>query len=580
MIQSFLKDPSKLSSYSFKQLKELSNQLRLYLYNQHKENNPIYYQSSMDVVELIVALFKVFDTTKDHILFDNYEQQILFDLINKKESITTQSVSNALGYALAKDITNKSSSIISVINEESLSSGEVYEALARIGNSQKKVVLLYIDYQLDKHNQLNVVSTSFSKIRTSKSYTSLKNDLKSVLSYSKLGNNLLKGLTSVKETLKDVVIKPSIFDELNIEYLGPIDSKDLKMLVGALTLAKNHQGPMVIHAIVKKKSNETLALEKELQKAAITPSKVINAYQMIDEILYPAVLEDESIVVLASKEFADSKVSHYLKNQSNRMLILEQANGFAMTLASSFAQEKLKPVVIMDSSTIEKSAYNLHHELIYKNQNITLLITNAGISKKNQNSVFNVYDVGVLMSSSNFVIAQPKDEKEAQHLIFTALQYDGPFAIRLSDIMTSYTNENGLTSLPIGYWTLEYSHANVQAIVVCYGEMVSTLVNRAKSNELPIMIVNARFLKPIDQQLLTTLANKNMPIIVYESDSKEGGLYQHIAEFFVESKMNVSLTRVGLTSPYLNADSTIQLKKVNKIDTNSLIEQIMEVIHE
>lgn len=564
MLQTFLDNPELLSSYSFKQLKQLSSQLRFFLHNQEKHLKNVDEQS-LDIIELVLVLHKVFDAKQDIVLFENHQFKSLYDLfVQTKNAHVLFSLTAAYAHALL----DKDHHIVSVIDHQSLAFGDVYEALHHIGQTQKKVILVYFDNQLESYKSTGIISQTFSAVRTSKAYTHLKKDVKGLLQHSKVGHNVLRGLSNVKESLKDVITPQSIFDELNIEYLGPIEATDLKLMSGAFNLAKNHDGPIVIHIKTQPKTGEN-----NLDKTSSIIQKT--SYEtLIEQKLLDSLANNDSFVVLTSYNHHFDTLEKAMKKKK-QSFIHAASPSFIMSLATTLASNQQKVVVILNSHEIEQASVVLHHENSLDNGNISLFISNVGINY-DQNPVFNVFDLSVLSSINHGVIAHTKDEKEAFHLMHTAMLHEGFFALRFSNHPISISEHTIVSKLPIGSWTIEYSHPNAQKIVICYGEMVSSLSSRAKSNELEILVINARFIEPIDTELLTVLANKNIDILVYESDDKTGGLYLKIVEFYKQENRQVSLERVGIEKPLKYAFSTIQIKKENKIDTNSLIEIIQK----
>lgn len=618
-MKNLIEDPKQLKQLKPAELKELAQDIRLFLID-HVSKTGGHLSSNLGIVELTIALHKTFDSPKDKLIFDvghqGYVHKILtgraasFNTLRQFEGLSgflkhneskhdvweaghaSTSLSAALGYAIKRDLDKADNHVVAIIGDGSLTGGMAYEALNQIGALQKKIIVVFNDNDMSISKNVGAVSHSFSRMRSSKPYTTLKHDMKGILSTTRVGSGVLRGLSAVKDSVKEVVLKSSIFSELGLEYIGPIDGHDIKALLKALEVAKQHNGPIVIHALTKKGKGfpyseldrkgiwhgvgqfnpETGLIESNGVADAISWSSVIS------ETLIRLAKKDKDIVAITPAMITGSKLEKFFTLFPNRSFDCGIAEEHAMTLASSLAIAGAKPFLSIYSTFLQRAYDQLNHDVARIDAPIVLGIDRAGIVGEDGDTHHGVFDVGLVMSLPNIVLAQPKDGTEAQHLLYTAFNHPGSFALRYPRGYVHYEETAAFETLPIGSWTIEYLKDNPKVILIAYGEMVVHFAQRVEHNQLPIMIVNARYLKPMDAAMLEACAKKGLPIVVYEPDMKSGGLYQHIVQYYNENNTNLHIRRIGLPETYVEHGSMASLKKACGIDTNSVMEYLQQVI--
>ncbi|MBV1709798.1 MAG: 1-deoxy-D-xylulose-5-phosphate synthase, partial [Erysipelothrix sp.] len=274
-----IKHPDFLKNLSIRQCTELANEIRAFLIDSVSKTGG-HLSSNLGVVELTIALHKVFDSPQDKLIFDvghqSYVHKILtgradrFSTLRQYEGLSgfnkrsesehdvweaghsSTSLSAALGMAVVRDLNHQNHHIVALIGDGSIINGMAFEALNHIGELGKNVIIVFNDNNMSISKNVGAMSNAFARLRASKSYNTLKQDVKDVLKTNVVGNTVLKGMTAVRDTLKSHIVNSSIFGELGIEYLGPIDGHSIKELIRAFETAKKHQGPIVIHAITQK----------------------------------------------------------------------------------------------------------------------------------------------------------------------------------------------------------------------------------------------------------------------------------------------------------------------------------------
>lgn len=614
-----IEDLKQLKQLNLAQSKELAKNIRLFLID-HVSKTGGHLSSNLGIVELTIALHKAFDSPVDKLIFDvghqGYVHKILtgradqFDTLRQYEGLSgflkmsesehdvweaghaSTSLSAALGFAIKRDLDKKNHHVVAIIGDGSLTGGMAYEALNQIGALSKKIIVVFNDNDMSISQNVGALSHSFSRMRASKPYTTLKSDMKGLLSTSKVGTGVLKGLSAVKDSLKEVVLKPSIFTELGLEYIGPIDGHDMKTMLKAFELAKTHDGPIVIHTLTKKGKGFA---HSELDKNGVwhgvgqfnPETGLIETNGMVDSISWSSVVSetlirlaksDKDIVAITPAMITGSKLEKFFTLYPDRSFDCGIAEEHAMSLAASLAIAGAKPFISIYSTFLQRAYDQINHDVARNKASVVIGVDRAGIVGEDGDTHHGVFDIGLLMGLPHVVIAQPKDADEAQHLLYTAFQDNGPFALRYPRGYVSYQEVQTLKEIPIGSWTIEHLKDSPEIIFIGYGEMVTHLVSRINHNELPIMIVNARFLKPMDTAMLDALAAKNLPMVVYEPDMISGGLYQHIIDYYHQKEQSVSLLRIGLEDEFIQHGSMASLKKAHGIDTNSIMHYLKDLL--
>ena len=565
MLQSFIENPNIVKSLNNKQTKALGNALFKRL---HEADTKFLFNKQH--IMFVLALIKVFDYQRDLILFDHDTLLYLFNELTQN-TMQRQSLALAFGYSFGSQIINEHLNIISVIGDHSLNKGDTFEALTQIVTLINKVIIIYFDEDLS-HSQATFLSKNFSRIRTSKPYTHIKGDVRKVLSMNRLGKGVLKGLSGVRNVVKDVLLAPSIFEELNIEYLGPINFMDQKMIVGALRMAKNDNQALAIHLVKQKPKKQELKKQQALDERLLSE---LSYEQLLHESLTNYLKDNQDALIIAASTFKDA--FNFLSKQGHKVWFFDASSPFMFSLADALRKSSYKIILILNSEDIEQASHAMFSQPDLHQRNITLFILNTGIIKTGEHVQFNVYDVALLSRLSHNIIAQPKDKNEALNLIASALNYEGMFALRLSNQVTQQ-QAHALTDIEVGTWEITYTHPQPQVLVLLYGDMVNALSKRMQANELPVMLVNARFIKPLDYKMLKKMADMHKPMIVYEEDDKIGGFYHQLLEYFAKENMTVSIQRVGINHPFVEKDSVALTKKANNIDTNALMEAIIKTI--
>lgn len=614
-----IKNPDFLKDLNYTECEQLANDIRRFLIESVSRTGG-HLSSNLGVVELTIALHKVFDSPYDKIFFDVghqcYTHKILtgrakdfsglrqFKGISgfqkRQESIhdvweaghSSTSLSAGLAMAVARDLDKKDYHVVPVIGDGSMSSGMSLEALNQIGELQKKMIIIFNDNNMSISQNVGALTHAFSKLRTSKSYTGIKEDLRRILKRNDVGQAVLNGLTVMKDGIKKGIIESGIFDEFNLDYLGPVDGHNIKELVKILEVAKHNKGPVVVHVLTKKgkgypfceddtegKWHGVSSFNPETGKSySTTPAGHLSWSSVISETLVRLAKTDNKIVAITPAMITGSKLEKFFALYPERSFDCGIAEEHATTFAAGLALSGKKPFLSLYSSFLQRSYDQINHDICRMNLPVVIGIDRAGLVGEDGDTHHGVYDIGLLRCLPHMVLCEAKDSKEAQNLLYTGMNLNQPFAIRYPRGSVIYDEVTEFEAIPVGSWNSYNDDDQVRCVVISYGPDVDRILSKVVSNNLPVMVVNARFIKPLDEAMLNKIYRLNVPVFIYETDMLAGGLSSAILEWTNDHNCSMSLTRIGIKDQFVEHGSVNQIKKAAEVDINTLFDQINKVI--
>lgn len=616
-----IKSPKDIKELSYAQLNDLAQQIRVFLVENIAKTGG-HLSSNLGVVELTLAMHVVFDSPNDRFLFDvghqSYVHKILTGRASKfstlrqykgiagfqkrKESEhdvweaghSSTSLSAALGMAVARDLNQEHYQVLPVIGDGALTGGMAMEALNQIGSEQRNMVIIFNDNNMSISKNVGAMDEAFTKLRTSKSYNTLKEDLKSSLSTTKLGNSVLHTMKNMKNAVKDNVVDTSIFGDFNLDYIGPVDGHDIKTLLKVLQIAKHHQGPIVVH-VMSKKGNGYRFAEDDVEgkwhgvsqfdpKTGETLSKTPLGHMSWSEVVSTSLLDlakqNENIVAITPAMKGGSKLSKFFQELPQRSFDCGIAEEHAMTFAAGLAASGKRPFISVYSSFLQRAYDQINHDVARMELPVVIGIDRCGLVGEDGETHHGVFDISMLRSIPNLILAQPKDANEAQNLLYSAfLQTKNPYAIRYPRGNVPFDQVVQYEAIPTGSWTC-WNLEEASVIVITYGSDVDKVISKAMVNKVPLGVVNARFFKPLDEAMVTKLCSLEKPIILYETDMMMGGLSSAIVEFVNDHQLHKEFIRIGIHDHFVEHGSVPQLRKNEHIDITSLFDTIHNVLSE
>ena len=593
--------PADIRQLSIKELEALAAEIRAFLIESISRTGG-HLSSNLGIVELTLALHVVFDSPRDRILFDvghqSYVHKILtgrarqFSTLRQYKGLSgfqkrhesehdcweaghsSTSLSAALGMAVARDLNGEHYHIVPVIGDGAMASGMSMEALNQIGGEERNMIIIFNDNSMSISRNVGAMDVAFTRLRTSRSYTTLKNDLQQGLSTSRFGRSLLKGMKNFKNAIKDNVVDTSIFGEFNLDYIGPINGHDLSELIKVLKVAKQHKGPIVVHVLTKKGKGYPYA-ENDKEGAwhgvapfdpnsgkplAALPAGHCSWSEAIARILCDLARDDRDIVAITPAMKAGAKLDGFAREFPQRFFDCGIAEEHAMTFAAGLAASGKRPFISVYSSFLQRAYDQINHDVARMKLPVVIGIDRCGLVGEDGETHHGVFDITMLHAIPNLIMAQPKDVQEARALMKTAFSCAQPFCIRYPRGSVPYTKEEGEPA-PVGTWTRWAPQREARVCVISYGSDIDRIISKVRANDMPVEIINARYFKPLDEAMLDDILYRSIPVIVYESDMLDGGLSSAILQYINDHRICCHLIRIGIGDHYVEQGSIPQLRR-------------------
>ncbi|WP_397376600.1 1-deoxy-D-xylulose-5-phosphate synthase [Paenibacillus sp. p3-SID1389] len=576
VLLSQIHEPADLKNLSLEQLTPLAEEIRQFLIEKLSVTGG-HLASNLGVVELTIALHYCYNSPQDKLIFDvghqAYVHKILtgrkdqFDTLRKhhglcgfvkrSESVhdvweaghSSTSLSAAMGMALARDMKGESNRVIAIIGDGALTGGMAFEALNHIGHEKKDLMVVLNDNEMSIAPNVGALHNYLTKIRSDRNYLRAKDEVEQLLKkIPAIGGKVAKTVERVKDSLKYLMVSGVLFEELGFKYLGPVDGHDLLGLIDAFKQANNVSGPVLVHVLTTKGKGYTPAEQDSHKWHGITPYKIESGQvlkavgnPMYTEVFGQTLIElaeqDERIVAVTPAMPGGSGLVKFGERFPGRMIDVGIAEQHAATMCAAMAMEGLKPVYAVYSTFMQRAYDQIVHDICRQNANVMFAIDRAGFVGADGETHQGVYDIAFMRHIPNIVLMMPKDENELRHMMKTALEYnDGPIAYRYPRInVPGVPLDKELVPIPIGTWELLREGDNLTIVAV--GPMVQVAeeaAERLKREGVSAAVVNARFLKPLDGEMLVQLAQSSGTMIVLEEASQAGSLGSAILEFYAE----------------------------------------------
>ncbi|MBR6958559.1 MAG: hypothetical protein IKH73_08955, partial [Erysipelotrichaceae bacterium] len=344
-------------------------------------------------------------------------------------------------------------------------------------------------------------------------------------------------------------------------YIGPINGNSMTDLVKALRMAQSKMGPIVIHVV-----SDRQTVKNKLDNNFVYTNEMV--LQWISELL-----KEDDNTYFVNTDFPQSSVYDSLEDIfADRYVDFGYSYNSAVTFASGLANKGHRTFVLLPSVAVQRCYDQINDIICRNNLPVTILINDAGLIGEKSND-FGVYDVSLLSTISNLTIAQPANASEIYGLIRQSMVSDRPMAIRYPLILVR--KDERISNVDLSQkWSLYGDLEKCSGVVITYGHYYDRIVSKCISNEMNLAVINARIIKPMDLDLLDRIADVNVPVFVYATDIITGGLGQEIINYYYSRNRNVNVRNFALNNDFDSSTSSVDLKRQEKIDINSLFEEI------
>ncbi|WP_435925126.1 1-deoxy-D-xylulose-5-phosphate synthase [Paenibacillus sp. DYY-L-2] len=576
MLLSQIKGPGDLKNCTIEELTPLAAEIRQFLIEKLSITGG-HLASNLGVVELTIALHYCYNSPEDKFIFDvghqAYVHKILtgrmdrFDTLRKQNGLcgfvkrnesehdvweaghSSTSLSAAMGMALARDLKGEKHKVVAIIGDGALTGGMAFEALNHIGHEKKNLMVILNDNEMSIAPNVGAMHNYLTKIRSDRNYLRAKDEVEQFLKkVPAIGGKLAKTVEKLKDSLKYLMVSGILFEELGFKYLGPVDGHDLPGLIDSFNQANNVSGPVLVHVLTTKGKGYTPAEEDSHKWHGISPYKIESGQvlkavgnPMYTEVFGKTLIElaeqDERIVAVTPAMPGGSGLVKFAERFPDRMIDVGIAEQHAATMCAALAMEGMKPVFAVYSTFMQRAYDQIVHDICRHNANVMFAIDRAGFVGADGETHQGVFDIAFLRHIPNIVLMMPKDENELRHMMKTALDYnEGPIAYRYPRInVPGVPMDEKLVPIPIGTW--EMLREGDGPVLIAVGPMVQVAEEAAealKREGIQAAVVNARFLKPLDEGMLLELARKGNGMFIIEEASQAGSLGSAILEFYAE----------------------------------------------
>lgn len=616
-----INSPQDLKKLNLPELKELAREIREEIITTVSRKGG-HLAPNLGVVELTIALHYVFDTPNDKLIWDvghqSYAHKLLtgrknafhtlrqwggiggfprreespYDTFNTGHSGT--SISAALGMAIARDFRKDNHKVIAVIGDGSMTSGMAFEALNQAGDLDKDLIVVLNDNEMSISSNVGALSSFLSRKLTGRIFTNFRRDMENLLrSVPAIGEDILKLAKRVEDSLKSFFTPGMLFEALKFQYVGPIQGHRLDRLIEAFKNAKYLEGPILMHVLTTKGKgyrpaeidpttfHGTGPFEITTGKLKYTPDTHKSYTEVFGDTIIELARQNDKIIAVTAAMPEGTGLTGFRETFPHRFFDVGIAEQHAVTLAAGMATQGFKPVVAIYSTFLQRAYDQILHDVCLQRLPVVFALDRAGIVGEDGPTHHGLFDLSYMRHLPHMVIMAPKDENELAHMLKTAIDYSGPISLR-------YPKGPGygvdldpqLKTIPIGQGELLRKGEDI--LILAIGSTVYPALEAAdglSNSNIKASVINARFVKPLDELLITEWAEKTKRVLTVEENAKLGGFGSAILELLEERHLHeIEIKRLGIPDVIVEQGSQKILRERYGLDAQSIYKAAREMV--
>ncbi|MFC1840315.1 1-deoxy-D-xylulose-5-phosphate synthase [Thermodesulfobacteriota bacterium] len=612
-----INNPSDLKKLSIEQLEHLGTEIREMIIKTVSRTGG-HLAPSLGVVELTIALHYVFNTPEDKIIWDvghqSYTHKILTGRKDKFHTLRTHggisgfpkraessydtfdtghsstSISAGLGISTAKALKGERSRVLAVIGDGSMTGGMAFEGLNQAGDTEKDLIVVLNDNEMSIAPNVGAISSFLSRKMTGRRFVSLKRDMQNFIkSVPGVGENILNLVKKSEDSLMTFFTPGMLFEAFKFKYIGPIQGHRLDRLIETFKNVENLEGPILVHVLTKKGKGYKPAEENPAHYHGVgsfevstgTPQKKTGKRpptytRVFGDTMVDLAEKDEKLFAITAAMPEGTGLNDFSKRFPDRFLDVGIAEQHAVTFAAGLATEGFKPVVAIYSTFLQRAFDQIIHDVCLTNQHVVFCLDRGGLVGEDGPTHHGYFDLTYLRSLPNMTVMAPKDENELRHMLYSALNYNGPVAIR-------YPRGEG-EGVPIDKEfhlipkenSAEILSEGKDLLIAAIGSMVYPSVEAAKTLEeegISATVMNCRTVSPLDNSIIEH-AKSTGNVLVAEENIRHGGLGGAILEFLEDSGLHaVKTRRLGLPDKFIEHGPLALLKEKYGLDKTGIIKE-------
>ena len=618
MILDKINKPNDIKRIDPEEYEQLAQEIRQFLIDSISKTGG-HLASNLGVVELTMALHIVFDLPTDKLIWDvghqSYTHKILtgrknqFNKLRKYGGMSgfpkrnesdydafdtghsSTSISAGLGYASARNITGEDYHVISVIGDGALTGGMAYEALNNASSLKKNFIIVLNDNSMSISENVGGISRILDDVRSSYSYYDLKEDVKNTLHKLPNGDALVEKIKKTKSNIKQFIVPGQIFEDMGIQYLGPVDGHNIHKLIKIFNIAKRVDSPVLVHVVTQKghgyapaeknpsrfhgigpfdiKTGKSLSVGKGESYSAVFSRKICDIAK-----------NDRSVVAITAAMPDGTGLDKFKKWFPDRFFDVGIAEEHAVTFSAGLAAGGMKPAFAVYSSFLQRAFDQILHDVCMQQLHVVFAIDRAGLVGSDGETHQGIFDLSFLSVIPNMTIIAPKNGWELENALEFALEhFYGPIAIRYPR-GCAYTGLSEYVQ-PIEYGKSELIHEGSHICLMAVGNMMETALTtgeRLKEYNIDATIVNARFVKPIDEDMICDIADEHELLVTLEENVYTGGFGEAVSRYTQMNGLSIRTLGIALPDDYIEHGNVDILKHEAGIDAEAVFDRIMETI--
>lgn len=610
-----IQQPNDIKKISAEDLPQLAGEIRKFLVETMSRTGG-HLASNLGVVELTIALHRVFRLPEDKIIWDvghqAYTHKILTGRKDAFESLrqegglsgfpkrsesscdvfdtghSSTSISAGVGYVRARELKKEEYSVISVIGDGALTGGMAYEALNNAAELKTNFMIVLNDNEMSISRNVGGISTYLSGIRTAASYTELKMGVARALErIPRIGQGMVDAVRKTKSSIKQIVIPGMFFEDMGITYLGPVDGHDIFQMIRVFQEAKRLEGPVLIHVLTQKGRGYEPALRHPSRfhgagpfeiETGLPVSKSNPTYTDIFSTVMRKMGDREpSVVAVTAAMPTGVGLKRFANMFPERFFDVGIAEEHAVTFAAGLALGGMIPVVAVYSSFLQRAYDQILHDVCMQELHVVFAIDRAGLVGSDGETHHGIFDLSYLGSMPNMTVMAPKNLWELSDMMKFAVKFHGPVALRYPR-GEAYTGLEEYRS-PIQYGKAEVLEKGEKIALLAVGNMVKTAVEVKRllgGKGFSVTLVNMRFVKPFDKALVRELSENHRLLVTMEENVRSGGFGERLASFAMEENLPVGVQIIALPNRFVHQGSVASQMKHTGIDAESAAEAILK----
>ncbi|MCX7797251.1 MAG: 1-deoxy-D-xylulose-5-phosphate synthase [Melioribacter sp.] len=617
-----INSPADIRNLSVEELKVLCSEIRQYMIDVISEIGG-HFGGGLGAVELTVALHKVFNTPDDKLIWDTGHQAYPHKIITGRRDLlktirqlngisgflkrseseydvfgaghASTSISAALGIAVARDLKKTNQKVIAVIGDGAMTGGMAYEAMNNSGLIKSDLIVVLNDNQMSIAPNKWQLSNYFTEVISHPEFNKLKGaiwDLTGKL--DQFGDRIRKAAVRLEHGIKAIVTPGMLFEALGFRYFGPINGHNIAQLIKIFEHVKNLSGPILVHVITEKgkgykpaethtqKLHAAIPFDKitgeAIKKSVTTPTYT----EIFGKALVEIAKENPDVVGITAAMPDGTGLDYLQKEFPERYFDVGIAEEHAVTFAAGLATQGIIPVVAIYSTFLQRAFDQIIHDVALQNLHVVFALDRAGLVGADGPTHHGAFDLSYLRLIPNMVIMAPKDEAELRNMLFTAINYkDGPIAIRYPrGNALGVTISDKFEYIPIG--KSELIQAGSDIAILALGSMVDYAKKATQillDNGIHPEIINARFIKPLDNEMLKNIAERFEKIVTLEENTLIGGFGSAVVEYFSDNNYKNDILRIGLPDKFVEHGTQQQLHNLLGIDPQGIAYKILKFIN-